>query len=52
MHARVKIAVKRQLRHIVGADSWRLFEPDTMHHCADAKDGVPAIGGAPYLTGR
>ena len=48
----VKITVKRQLRHVVGADSWRLFQPDTMLHGADAKDGVPSIGSAPHLTGR
>src|SRR6266545_996375 len=38
IRACVEIAIKRQRRHVVGADSWRLFQPDTMLHGADAKD--------------
>ena len=52
VRACVEVAVERQLCYIASADSWRLFEPDAMLHCAQAKDGVPSIGGAPHLTGR
>lgn len=47
----IEIPIKRQLRYIVGADRWRLFQPDTVLHCADTKYGVPSIRGAPHLAG-
>ena len=52
VRACVEVAVERQLGCIASADNWRFFEPDAMLHRAEAKDGVPAIGGAPHLSGR
>ncbi|KJC60363.1 hypothetical protein UP10_13610 [Bradyrhizobium sp. LTSPM299] len=48
----VEVTVERQLCYVASADSWRFFEPDAMLLCAQAKDRVPSIGGAPYLACR
>ena len=43
VRTRVKVAVERQLGHVVGADTWWLPRPDTMVDCANAQHRVPTI---------